>query len=100
MRSLTFTLFLGATEALPFYWLSQTIYSSLASDATIITDPDMQRGQFGRDRLAELDIKTMLQSARVFVSLSRSTRNAQAEMLLFVYRHEWEKVYPILYRRI
>lgn len=28
----------------------------------------MQPGQFGRDRLAELDMKAMLQSARVFVS--------------------------------
>lgn len=57
------------TEALPFYWTCQALYTTLANDKTIVTDPDVSFGQRGKNRFRNANTKTMLQSARVFVSV-------------------------------
>lgn len=61
-------------EALPFYWLSQTIHSALVNDPATVYNGALSPGQLGPDRIAHLDMKAMLQSARVFVSRIRSRR--------------------------
>lgn len=69
------------SDALPFYRLAQMLLEEFITDTTLSSDPKITADAPGRDRLARLDVRMMLQNARRMVSsVYRSLFLTSAEM--------------------